>query len=462
MKLVHLKNTFRGLIGANILLPLAEHKEGRDFRSKAGKVREMINDTFENRQWNAWFRLKNVIKDANSEIPYYRNLFKSIGFDPESLDRDAKYFLDIPYLTKDIIREQGANLYHKDHASMRLHIMKTGGSTGASAHIAYDNIAADWSSAITRQCRTEIGHKPRHSEVHFASKMPGEIPKEAIKREAWKCFANNRYNIFYKTFSNHELAQIWSEIKMFSPDMVHSHPSTMYALAQYVAHVNPDTRRHFKVFESSGELLLNKQREKIQSTFHCDVVNRYGLAEAGVIAYQLQRQSPNMRFLEFFAWPETRNDKDAGLATNNIGDVLPDYGTQLEGELVITPLFNSVMPLIRYRTGDELTMRCEENGWIIPNITGRMHDVITINGTRLPTHYVQDSLDQVLGIFQFQIKVSGHKTILKVVPEVGANLDNIENQIKNFWSDGIEVEFITMEQLDKKGHRQKFRYLIED
>lgn len=457
-----IKNTIRGLVGANILLPLAEYKEGRDFISKAGKVHEFINDTFEKRQRDAWGRLKNVIKQAYFDIPYYQDLFRSIGFEPESLDHDPKYFLDIPYLTKDIIREQGGRLYHKDHASMQLHIMKTGGSTGASAHIAYDNLAADWSSAITRQCRTEIGHKPRHSEVHFASKMPGDIPQEAIRREAWKCFANNRYNIFYKTFSEPELDQIWSEIKMYAPHMIHAHPSTMYALAQHVDQFAPRSRGYFNIFESSGELMNNRQREKIEDVFGCDVINRYGLAEAGVIAYQLDRKAANMRFLEFFAWPETYVDVGTEQDVHNIGDQLPAYGTRLDGELVISPLFNSAMPLIRYRTGDELTMTCKESGWIIPNITGRMHDVITINGNRLPTHYVQDSLDQVPGIYQFQIKLSGETTILKIVPENGANLDSIKNQIATIWSDNVEVEFIKMEQLEKKGHRQKFRYLIDD
>jgi phenylacetate-CoA ligase len=116
-------------------------------------------------------KLSKIVRYAAVNVPYYRDLFSQIGFDPEKLTTDAGYFRDIPYLTKDIIRTQGDRLLRHDHATARKHVPKTGGSTGPSALIFYDQDAADWSSATTRTLRAGIGKKHFHSELNFASRF---------------------------------------------------------------------------------------------------------------------------------------------------------------------------------------------------------------------------------------------------------------------------------------------------
>ena len=82
------------------------------------------------------------------------------------------------------------------------------------------------------------------------------------------------------------------------------------------------------------------QRETIARVFECRVVDRYGLAEFGVVAYQMDGDSNALRVYDGFVWPETTE----------------------EGEIVLTGLTNRMMPLIRYRTGDlaTLTGTCRE------------------------------------------------------------------------------------------------------
>ena len=65
---------------------------------------------------------------------------------------------------------------------------------------------------------------------------------------------------------------------------------------------------------------------------------------------------------------------------------------------------NPAMPLIRYRTGDLADLVRAEDGFFLTNVCGRVHDVIRIGHSRYPTHYVQDLLDRIGGIDEFQVE----------------------------------------------------------
>ena len=227
-------NGIRGLAGSLIVFPVAERIERRDMRGKQRLVAEAMARPFADRRLKAWDSIVETVEFAAAKVPYYRDLFVRTGFDPGKLRRDPRFFRDIPLLTKDIIRAEGDRLLRDDHALYRKHVAKTGGSTGPSAHIYYDQDAADSSSAVTRYARKIIGAGPLRPELHFASKFPDAFPWKARMREHAKCLSNNRYNVFFASFEPFELEEIWRQIKSIRPYLVHGHPSTLYQLALYV------------------------------------------------------------------------------------------------------------------------------------------------------------------------------------------------------------------------------------
>lgn len=453
MVLRRIFNGVRGAIAATVVYPLTERYEGRDIRSKRKWLQAEIDRPSAERRRRAQARVAELARFAGAHVPYYRDLFQSIGFDPEKLSKDFGYFQDIPYITKDIVREQGMRLLREDHDGVRMHVCKTGGSTGPSAHIYYDQAAADWSSAMTNESRRRVGNSHWRSELHFASKFPEVFPWRDRLREHVKCFAMNRDNIFFSTFSPEELENIWRRIKSIHPHLAHAHPSTADQLAAHVE-ATRGTDKAFDIFESSGELLTGKQRERIQRVLQCRVIDRYGLAEAGVVAYQIDPAKTDMRFYEFFAWPEIREDEEADL-----GDLPQDAKG---GELVITPLFNTLMPLLRYRTGDNAVLADRSEGFVIPQMVGRIHDVITLGGKPLPTHYIQDVLDRVGGIREFQIHMRDGKPVFRLIPEEGADQDRIRNAMHSWWQDDVLVEFVSAADLTLVGRRQKFRHFVPE
>ena len=55
-------------------------------------------------------QLASMLVAAGQNVPYYRDLFRTLRFNPQSVQRDLRYLEDLPYLTKDTIREQDGRM----------------------------------------------------------------------------------------------------------------------------------------------------------------------------------------------------------------------------------------------------------------------------------------------------------------------------------------------------------------
>jgi phenylacetate-CoA ligase len=432
----------KGLVSANIAYPFAERHEKRQISEKLRALRKHYDQPFSQRLEQAKISLVDTLKYAGSEVPYYRDLFASLNFSPESVARDVRYLQDLPLLTKNIIREQGERLYSRSLNDIRHHICKTGGSTGLSCHIAYDQPAADWSAAVTLFSRESAGNIKRRSELHFACRFPDMVDPGWPTLEDFKCFAMNRSNIFFDRLDDTGLAEIWKILKRRKPYMVHAHPSTIYALACYIER-KFGSAKSFEVFESSGELLEPYMRETISRVLGARVVNRYGLAELGVMAYELHENGKGLQVLDSEGWPEGY--------INESGD----------HELVFTGFHNRLMPLIRYATGDLAAVQQHEDGFYLAEVTGRIHDIIHLNGVAYPTHTIQDMLDHRVGFIQeFQIDMRGEIPIMRIVPETFADPAHIVSKIESYWPNAMKVEFVGHDDFIRVGHRAKFRHVV--
>jgi phenylacetate-CoA ligase len=167
------------------------------------------------------------------------------------------------------------------------------------------------------------------------------------------------------------------------------------------------------------------------------VVDRYGLAEFGVVAYQMDGDSNALHVYDGFVWPETTE----------------------EGEIVLTGLTNRMMPLIRYRTGDLATLTEHEGGHVLSNLVGRVHDLVSIDGKTYATHYIQDLLQRVGGIAEFQI-LPCQRPVLRLVLEPDRDPEGIRSRLAGWWGASVQVEFIEPGALELTGERGKFRHVL--
>jgi phenylacetate-CoA ligase len=435
----------KGIAGGYVAYPIAESREKRAVRPKVAELRRHYRLPMPERRRIALDRLVAMLEFAGAQVPYYRDLFQAKQFVPAKLRQDARYLEDLPYLTKDIIRAQGERLLSRPLDAAPHHACKTGGSTGLSCTIHYDQDGADYSSAVTFYARERIGKLRHRSELHFACRFPDQVVPEWPSREDFKCFAMNRSNVFFDRIDDEGLEEMWQTLNRRKPYLAHAHPSTMYALACYVQRKYGGGNA-FEVFESSGELLEPHVREVIASALRCRVIDRYGLAELGVMAYELGGHEAGFQILESEGWPESRVAEDHSDGAH---------------ELVFTGFRNRLMPLIRYATGDLARVDETDQGFFLTDVVGRIHDIVPINGVAHPTHHIQDMLDhRVGGIQEFQIDLRTTPPTLRIVLEPSADAEETTRKLRGFWQEAFIISYVGHDAFVRVGSRAKFRHVV--
>lgn len=159
------------MLAKYVVYPYGEARENRAVTSKVKTLRRHYLKPSEARITIAKEKLINTVSFAKEHVPYYKDTFELINFDPEKMRDDFKYFNDIPLLSKSIIREQGDRMLSQPLAKCRHYTCKTGGSTGESTIIFYDQESADYAAAITLYARERIGKTLLDPELHFASQF---------------------------------------------------------------------------------------------------------------------------------------------------------------------------------------------------------------------------------------------------------------------------------------------------
>lgn len=426
---------------SKLLYPLAEIIGNRDILSKLSALQENSEETEHCRKKRVQKQIFEMLKTCQLHVPYYRDLFKSLQFDPECIKSDISFLQEVPFLTKDIVKEQGRRLLNEKLTS-NLHMRKTGGSTGPTLPIYYDTNSLDWTAAENIFVLGFTGYQFGQKEFHIISR-PYE-PKTRTKMHSFlKNSALNRYVFECSTLDDESLLKLFLKLKKIRPFLVQGPPSVLYALALFMNKQKLIGRKLFDAFESTGETLDHVKREQIEKFLGCKVYNRYGTAEFGVVAHS-RNSYCELQVVDQIVYPETYS----------LGNGL--------NELVFTSLKNSAMPLIRYKTGD-IGDLFEKNGhfWIT-KLQGRIHDTVSIDNKPYLTSYIQDIVEQIGGIDEFQISIDadGTKT-LKLVASNQTDKNILSEKIKSFFGNEFNIEFVNFSDLVLQGWRSKFRYVVK-
>jgi phenylacetate-CoA ligase len=127
----------------------------------------------------------------------------------------------------------------------------------------------------------------------------------------------------------------------FRPDYILGYTSTLALLADYVLKQGCPILRSLRGVITIGETLTPLRRQLISDAFRVPIINRYGLREFGAWSGQNCAESPDTFHINTELVALEILDQDGN-------PVAPGES----GRVVITDLFNRVMPFIRYDTGD--------------------------------------------------------------------------------------------------------------
>ncbi len=396
-------------------------------------------------------RLRRLLTDAGRNVPYYRDLFSRLGFDPTGVSAAAD-LQRLPFLTKALIRANADALRADDARGLAR--FNTGGSSGeplifyiGNERIGHD-VAAKWRA--TRWWGVDIGDREI---VVWGS--PIELGSQDRVRQ-WRDRMMRTELLPAFEMSERRVDEFIERIRRWRPRMLFGYPSAISHIARRAQQAGQrlDDLGVRVVFVTS-ERLYDHQRQLISSVLGCPVANGYGGRDAGFIAHECPQGSMHIT------------------AEDIVVEIIDEQGRPqppgTPGEIVVTHLATRDFPFVRYRTGDVGTLdaaacACGRGLPVLKEIQGRTTDfVVAADGTvmhGLSLIYVLRDQPGIAGFKIVQESLSLTRVMIAPTPEFSPEtVKVIERGLKARLGAQVSVDVALMDEIPAEASG-KFRYIV--
>ena len=395
-------------------------------------------------------KLKLLLLHAYRNVPYYHRILAESGVISGGNVR-LEHFENIPFLTKDIIRKEGYNLYSSDYLKRKPYENTSGGSTGEPVRFIQDRKYHEWNTATKLSFNKVLGKEIGDREIKFWGSDRDIFEGTIGIRNTLINFLYNRYFINSFRLTPQKLQNTVNEWDKFRPLFVWSYLSSVYELARYLEKNNRTLLYPPKGIIVTAAPLSETMRVYLEKNLGTRIYTQYGSREVGAIACECKKQE-GLHIFDFFQYVESIKQE------HSQDDIL-----------IVTNLRNFSMPLIRYQIGDTANLKigfcsCGQQSHVIQNITGRVTDhFILEDGTRIGGGCFYHLFLFKPWIKKYQVIQKDYSTILcKIVPEGEPQLSDIrdiEKKIRFLMGDSCNVifEFVDKIEPSKSG---KHRFVI--
>jgi len=318
-------------------------------------------------------QLRRLLYHAYENVPYYRSVFDELRLSPD----DVKTLDDLrklPYLTREIIRDNLENLVARNYSESELRFTTTGGSTGVPLGFYRDErVWAEKETAFITSMWRRVGFKLGDKRVVFT----GYVVRSVEKGKFWEYdLLNNR--VFFSSYhmADKNLPRYIEEIRRIKPDFIHGYPSVVTILARFMKENGVEPFPSVRAVLCGSENIYQPQRDLLEEVFNCRAFSWYGHTEQTVLAGECEcstdyHVSPQYGITELIG-------KDGELVT----------GEDEVGEMIATGFINYAMPFIRYKTMDfgvhtNQRCGCGREYPLLKRVEGRLQDFVVTEDGRL-------------------------------------------------------------------------------
>ena len=357
-----------------------------------------------------WTRLQAVILHAAQNVPYYRNLFREHGIQPEDI-RSRQDFARVPFMSKATVQEACNELLADDRDRESGRLNASGGSTGKPVQFFQD--ATYWDQAHACQSFVEswwnIRPGDRTASLWGADR---DIPEQSWRERLYSEIGQLRVcNAF--ALNAAQMERFAKMLVSWQPRHVIGYASALEIFAKFLIE-----REEFRIrplaVKTTAEVLSEERREIIEKAFGCPAYNFYGSREINNLAVECPSR--------------------LGLHVNALSryiEIVDDEGKAappgVPGRILITDLTNYFMPFLRYEIEDigswtGAPCNCGRPFPLLAKIWGRSSDfIVTPEGKLIHsvffTHLFYDLPDVVL----FQVNQKDvHNVEVQLVLRPGA------------------------------------------
>jgi phenylacetate-CoA ligase len=401
----------RATAGA-VLRALPPHRLlGKRFRDQLNLAREA--EWWPAERWRSYQveQLRRICTLA-AKTPFYQEAFASAGFDPRDIC-EPEDLAGLPLIDKTVVIERGAEMCRLPAGDRGVDSISTGGSTGAPLHFLIDanRSAAEYAHLVVSWERA--GYDLAIPQAVIRGQVVG-IGRDGLRHSYDPVLRRHYYSNFHT--SDHDLARYFDHIARIGPCYLHVYPSSAAVLARYLERTGRRAPVNIRGILAGSENVYPQERANVERAFGVRYFSWYGHSEKLVLAAECEHSS------DYHVWP-----------TYGLCELVDDAGRPVRtpgqrGEIVGTGFINTVMPFIRYRTGDYATYvgrRCAVCGReqpILRDIVGhRTHEMLIaadgglISWTAINMH---DDTFAHVGRFQFRQDEPG-VALLMIVPAPG-------------------------------------------
>ncbi|MFC2169595.1 phenylacetate--CoA ligase family protein [Acidobacteriota bacterium] len=398
-------------------------------------------------------RLRSVLISAYLNVPYYRELMKSIGYNPLLHFSGPEDLTLFPVTTKEIIKNEGIRVFtNKDCNLSNSFCESTSGSTGIPLRVYRSHYERAIQMAKWLHVLFINGYSVRDKVMALTSTDRPISYNSFIQR-----FGLLRRLVLFDSLTPEEVVDIFLD---YMPSVLYGSQSflDLMALELKRRRIIPE---NLKLLVSTGDIIHSNSRLLCNKHFGINITESYGSVEMGVMAYETPSREglhlcEGFTFFEFLDWE---------------GKSVPPGKL---GRVVVTDLHGKLMPFIRYDQGDLAVYKKKgyDEGTMLRKLTrilGREDEYIILpDGTQITAYDLYSILSKYENIFQFRV-VQKKRDLIQIIINAEADFirtirNNLVHQLNGKLGTEMKVEISVCDRIapDLSGKRRAFISEIDE
>jgi phenylacetate-CoA ligase len=391
-------------------------------------------------------RLRETLRTAYAEVPFYRDLFDQHGIRPRDISTRGD-LPRIPTVTKDDLREAYPERCVRK-TSYPVQEQFTSGSSGRPFAVKVDAHTLSEARALMFLRANFSGW-----EIGDPFLQTGMSLNRGIVKRAKDSLLRVRYVSAFD-LSDAVLDRYLSIIEERRLEFAMGYPGSIFFLAKRARQVGFNHR--LRGIVCWGDNLYPHYRQEIEKAFHCRVTDTYGCGEGIQVAAQCGEGAYHvfMPHVIVEVVDEAGNPVPAGAS----------------GTVLLTRLDAGAMPLIRYRVGDmarmghATTCRCTRGLETILAIDGRDTDVVvTPRGNRLIVHFFTGIFEYFPSVDTFRITQDRADAVrVEIVPRPdfeSRHWDQIKKDILEKGDPELKIEMTLVQNIPAESSNKR-RFVV--
>jgi phenylacetate-CoA ligase len=388
-----------------------------------------------------------IAKHHLANNPFYKTFNKHNVF---------KSWQDLPILEKSDLQIPLEKRLSDGYSLKNVYKNATSGSSGQPFRFAKDKHAHALTWANISNFYAQFGVSPGQSlEARFYG-----TPKSGMaqKKEQLKDKLAYRVRFDVLDLSEYNLEQFLHLFRRKKFVFINGYTSSIVRFAKYLKSKNTilkDVCPTLKICICTSEMLFENDKTLLETQFGIPIVNEYGAAELGIIAFEnteaIWELNSKTLFVEIV--------DDDGKAV----------GYDKEGNIVVTSLYNKAHPFIRYKIGDLGVISKDKQTAkpILKKLTGRTNDFAFLpSGKIVPAltfYYITKTAVDKEGAIKELIVEQKDKSTFNLIYVSTSELDALQkkrilNAIETYLEPGLLLNFIKTEHIErsKSGKLKQF------